>query len=103
MIKKKAARPGKYETIKDRISVGEDATLKTITNLVAYKISQSQNDKGPEMNFITAESAVAQFVSERFASIKAFDKRLKELRNSEDDLHSFADNVYQHYCDSRPH
>ncbi len=106
MIMKKPAsrtRVEKYEMIKGRIGKGEDVALKTITDLVAYKIYQSPEDKGPMMNFITAESFVAQFVSEHFANVKAFDKRLKGLRQDVNALASFADDVYRYYCEHRPY
>ncbi|OHC04142.1 MAG: hypothetical protein A3G17_09110 [Planctomycetes bacterium RIFCSPLOWO2_12_FULL_50_35] len=48
--------------VKSRISSGEDPALKSITDLVAYKIYQSADDRGPEANFITAENFVARYV-----------------------------------------
>lgn len=92
-----------FEVVRDRISKDEDIVLKTITDLVAYKIHQSPEDKGTEVNFITAETFVAQYVSEHFASMDEFDRRLKELGYGVSALRSIADNVYKYYCEHRPH
>ena len=87
--------------VKSRISSGEDPALKSITDLVAYKIYQSADDRGPEANFITAENFVARYVSEQFTSIKSFDSRIKELGNDARALGSIADDIYNHYRERR--
>lgn len=92
-----------FETVKNRISRNEDIALKTITDLVAYKIYQSPEDKGAEVNFITAETFVAHYVAEHFASMEEFDRRLKELGYGVGALRSFADKIYKYYCEHRPH
>ena len=87
--------------VKSRISSGEDLALKSITDLVAYKIYQSPDDRGPEANFITAENFVARYVSEQFTSIKSFDSRIKELGSDARALGSIADDIYNHYRERR--
>ncbi|MFQ5862019.1 MAG: hypothetical protein ACE5IC_02755 [Candidatus Brocadiales bacterium] len=91
-----------FEIVRGRISEDEDIALRTITDLVAYKIYQSPEDKGPEVNFITAETFVAQYVSEHFASMEDFDRRLQELGRDVSALRSFADDIYKYYCEHRP-
>lgn len=83
--------------IKGRISSGQDPALKSITDLVAYKIYQSPDDGGPEANFITAENFVARYISEQFSSIKSFDSRIKELGSDASALGSVADDIYNYY------
>ncbi|MFQ5957473.1 MAG: hypothetical protein ACE5KK_06855 [Candidatus Brocadiales bacterium] len=92
-----------FEMVKDRISKHEDIALKTITDLVAYRIYKSPEDKGAEVNFITAETFVSHYVSESFASMEDFDRRLQELGYGIGALRSFADNIYKYYCEHRTH
>ena len=40
-----------FEIVKTMISRVKDVNLKMITDIVAYKIYQSPDDKGPELNF----------------------------------------------------
>lgn len=87
--------------VKNRISSGQDPALKSITDLVAYKIYQSPDDRGPDANFITAENLVTRYVSEHFASIRSFDSRIKEFGNDASALGSFADDIYNYYRERR--
>lgn len=92
-----------FETVKEKISKGEDIALKTVTDIVAYKISQSPEDKGPEINFITAETFVVQYIADHFVSMRDFQRRLEELGQGIYALRSFAEEVYKYYCDQKPH
>lgn len=87
-----------FEMVRDRIGRDKDMALRTITDLIAYKIYRSPEDKGPEVNSITAETFVAQYVSENFTSLEDFDRKLRELGHNVSALRSFADNIYEHYC-----
>jgi len=52
------------EVIKSKIHSREDISLKTITDVVAYQISESPENMGPESNFLAAAESVAQYISE---------------------------------------
>lgn len=86
-----------FDLVKDDISSRKDITLKTITDLVAYKIYQSPNDKGPEMNFISAQTFVAEYVSKNFKSKTELEKKLAKLGKDMKGLNAFADIVYNHF------
>ncbi len=90
-----------FETVKEQISKGESIALKTITDIVAYKIYQSPNDKGPEINYLTAETFVIQYISDHFVSMKDFQRRLEELGEGIYALRNFADQVYKFYCNHK--
>jgi hypothetical protein len=91
-----------FQTVKEKISKGEDIALKTITDIVAYKLYQSPEDKGPEINFITAETFVVQYIADHFVSMRDFQRRLEELGQGIYALRSFAEEVYHYYCDHKP-
>jgi hypothetical protein len=105
MVKKKTTSHvragGKYEKVKERIGSGEDIALKAIADLVAYKLHQRPENHGPEANFITAEHLLAQYVSEHFASMRSLDSRLRKLGDDVSGLGSFAEDVYNYYCQRR--
>ncbi|ODS30284.1 MAG: hypothetical protein SCARUB_04612 [Candidatus Scalindua rubra] len=86
-----------FDTVKNSISSKKDITLKTITDLVAYKISQSQDDKGVDLNFISAQTFVAEYVSKNFRSKTELEKKLSKLGKDMKGLHAFADIVYKHF------
>jgi hypothetical protein len=86
-----------FDLVKDNISSKKDITLKTITDLVAYKIYQSPNDKGPELNFISAQTFVAEYVSKNFKSKTGLDKKLAKLGKDMKGLNAFADIVYNYF------
>ena len=92
-----------FQTVKEKIDKGEDIALKTITDIVAYKIYQSPEDKGPEINFIIAETFVVQYIADHFVSMRDFQRRLLELGEGIYALRSFAEEVYKYYCDQKPH
>jgi hypothetical protein len=83
--------------VKDDISSKKDITLKTITDLVAYKISQSPNDKGPDLNFISAQTFVAEYVSKNFRSKMELENKLSKLGKDMKGLNAFADIVYNYF------
>ncbi len=87
-----------FEVVRDRIGKDKDIALRTITDLIAYKVYHSPDNKGPEVNLITAETFVAEYVSENFTSIEDFDRRLQELGHDVSALRSFAESIYEHYC-----
>ncbi len=92
-----------FKTVKEAISKGEDIALKTITDIVAYKISQSPEDKGADINFVTAETFVVQYIADHFVSMRDFKRRLEELGQGIYALRSFAEQVYNYYCNQKPH
>ena len=90
-----------FDIIKNMISQGKDINLKMITDIVAYKIYQSPEDKGPELNFISAETFVSQYISENFKNLRAFKKCLEDLGGGSYAFELFADLVYKYYCQKR--
>lgn len=90
-----------FEIIKNMISKAKDVNLKTITDIVAYKIFQSPDDKGPELNFISAETFVAQYLSENFKNLREFRRCLSDLGKGSYALEAFADLVYKYYCQKK--
>jgi hypothetical protein len=90
-----------FETVKDMISKVKDIDLKKITDIVAYKIYQSSDDKGPELNFLSAETFVAQYISENFKNFHELKKCLADLGKGSYALGAFADLVYKYYCHKR--
>ncbi len=42
------------KTIRNKIHSVEDITLKSITDIVAFKISKSPDNRGPENNLLSA-------------------------------------------------
>ncbi|MDR4496592.1 MAG: hypothetical protein MRK02_01500 [Candidatus Scalindua sp.] len=90
-----------FNSVKESISGNKDFILKTITDIVAYKISQSPNDKGPEMNFITAETFVAEYISKFFRSKMEFEKKLAKLGRDMKGLRIFSDTVYDYFVSGK--
>lgn len=86
-----------FETVKNSISSKKDITLKTITDLVAYKISQSPDDKGVDLDFISAQTFVAEYVSKEFRSKTEFENKLSKLGKDMKGLNVFADIVYNYF------
>ncbi|MGR3317711.1 MAG: hypothetical protein ACUZ8O_04455 [Candidatus Anammoxibacter sp.] len=91
--------PLDFNSIKERISAKKDISLKTITDMVAYKISQSSDDKGPEINFLTAEAFVAQYISKNFDDIDTFKRMINEFGSNLKGIEKFSDLVYSKYCE----
>ncbi len=87
-----------FEIVKNMISKVKDVSLKIITDMVAYKIYQSPDDKGPELNFISAETFVAQYTSENFKNFREFKRCLDDLGKGSSAIEAFADLVYKYYC-----
>ncbi|WP_347273817.1 hypothetical protein [Candidatus Kuenenia sp.] len=86
-----------FEVVKNLISTAKDADLKKITDIVAFKIYQSPEDKGSELNFLSAETFVAHYVSENFKNIPAFKEYLATLGKGDAALETFAQIVYYYY------
>lgn len=87
-----------FETIEERISSGKDIVLKTIADFVAYKIKESPYDEGVEINIITAQTFIAQYISENFRGMDEFQNFLSRLGVGMDRLQKFAEIVYNEYC-----
>ena len=86
-----------FDTVKDSISSKKDITLKTITNLVAHEISKSPNDKGPDLNFISAQTFVAEYVSKNFRNKTELESKILKLGKDMKGLNAFAEIVYKHF------
>ncbi|MDE2216214.1 MAG: hypothetical protein KGJ87_03495 [Planctomycetota bacterium] len=87
-----------FEIVKDMIAKVRDVNLKMITDIVAYRIYQSPDDKGTELNFISAETFVSQYVSENFKNLRELRQCLSDLGKGSYALETFADLVYKYYC-----
>ncbi|GAX60829.1 L-lactate permease [Candidatus Scalindua japonica] len=86
-----------FETVKNNISSKKDITLKTITDLVAYKISESSDDQGIDLNFISAQTFVAEYVSKNFRNREALGNKISKLGKDMKGLSAFADIIYNHF------
>lgn len=93
--------PLDFSSVKEMISAKKDISVKAITDMVAYKISQSPDDKGPEINYLTAETFVAQYISKNFDDINTFKKTLNEFGGNIKGIEKFADLIYNKYCKPR--
>lgn len=89
------------ELIKSKIHSREDISLKMITDIVAYKISESPEDMGPEANFLAATEAVSCYISENFTDTDKFKDHLSRLDKGMKSINQFADTVYNHYQDKQ--
>ena len=88
-----------FETVKNKISSKEDITLKTITDLVAYKIAESSDDQGVDLNFISAQTFVAEYISRNFRNREELESKISKLGKGKDTkgLSAFAGIVYNHF------
>ncbi len=88
-----------FETVKNNISSKKDITLKTITDLVAYKIAESADDQGVDFNFISAQTFVAEYISRNFRNTEEFEIKISKLGRGKDmqGLTAFADIVYKYF------
>lgn len=89
-----------FETVKNIISSKKDITLKTITDLVAYKISESTDDQGVDMNFISAQTFVAEYISKNFRNREALEKKISKLGKDMKGLSAFAGIIYNHFANN---
>ena len=89
------------ELIKNKIHSREDISLKTITDILAYKMSESPEDMGPESNFLAAAEAVAQYISEKFKDMDSFTNQLSQLDKGMKSINQFADTVFNYYQDKQ--
>ena len=87
-----------FETVKNEISGKKDITLKTITDLVAYRISESAHDQGAELNFISAETFAAEYISKNYRNKEEMEKKISKLGKDTKGLSAFADIVYNHFA-----
>ncbi|MGR3301346.1 MAG: hypothetical protein ACUZ8I_02470 [Candidatus Scalindua sp.] len=86
-----------FETVKNSISSKKDITLKTITDLVAYKIAESADDQGVDLNFISAQTFVAEYISSNFKNNKELENRISKSGKDVKGLNAFADIVYNYF------
>ena len=91
-----------FETVKNRISSKKDITLKTITDLIAYKIAESSDDQGVDLNFISAQTFVAEYISRNYRNRAELENKITKLGKGKDTkgLSAFADNVYNHFVNN---
>jgi hypothetical protein len=92
-----------FETVKNKINSKKDITLKTITDLVAYKIAESSDDQGVDLNFISAQTFVAEYISRNFKNRAELESKITKLGKGKDTkgLSAFADIVYNHFVNSK--
>jgi len=91
-----------FETVKNKISSKKDITLKTIADLVAYKIAESPDDQGVDLNFISAQTFVAEYISRNFRNRAELESKITRLGKGKDakGLSAFADIVYNHFVNN---
>jgi len=91
-----------FETVKNRISSKKDIILKTITDLIAYKIAENSDDQGVDLNFISAQTFVAEYISRNFRNRAELENKITKLGKGKDTkgLSAFADIVYNHFVNN---
>ncbi len=92
-----------FETVKNKISSKKDITLKTIADLVAYKIAESSDDQGVDLNFISAQTFVAEYISKNFRNRVELESKIAMLGKGKDTkgLSAFANIVYNHFVENK--
>ncbi len=92
-----------FETVKDKISSKKDITLKTVADLVAYKIAESSDDQGVDLNFISAQTFVAEYISRNFKNRAELESKITKLGKGKDTkgLSAFANIVYNHFVENK--
>ena len=86
-----------FDTVKERISSKKDITLKTIADLVAYKMAQCSDAKGVDLHSISAQTFVAEYISSNFKNNKELEDRISKLGKGVKGLNAFADIVYNFF------
>jgi len=91
-----------FKTVKDKISSKKDIILKTITDLIAYKIAESSDDQGVDLNFISAQTFVAEYISRNFRNRAELESKITKLGKGKETkgLSAFADIVYNHFVNN---
>ncbi len=84
------------EAIINKIRNAEDITLKIITDLVAFKNSESKDYQGADLNLISVHTSVAEYVSTNFRNKKELVSKLSKLGKGLKGLNAFADITYNH-------
>jgi hypothetical protein len=92
-----------FETVKNRISSKKDIILKTITDLIAYKIAENSDDQGVDLNFISAQTFVAEYISRNYRNRAELESKITKLGKGKDTkgLSAFADIVYNHFVNNK--
>ncbi len=92
-----------FETVKDKISSKKDITLKTVADLVAYKIAESSGGQGVDLNFISAQTFVAEYISKNFRNRAELENKITKLGKGKNTkgLSALADIVYNHFVNNK--
>jgi len=92
-----------FETVKDKISSKKDITLKTVADLVAYKIAESSGGQGVDLNFISAQTFVAEYISRNFRNRAELENKITKLGKGKNTkgLSALADIVYNHFVNNK--
>ena len=86
-----------FDTVKERISSKKDIRLKTIADLVAYKIAQCSDAKGVDLDSISAQTFVAEYISSNFKNNRELENSISKLGKDVKGLNAFADIVYNFF------
>ena len=91
-----------FDTVKNKICSKKDITLKTIADLVAYAIAESPDDQGVDLNFISAQTFVAEYISRNYKNRAELESKITKLGKGNDTkgLSAFADIVYNHFVNN---
>ena len=91
-----------FDTVKNKICSKKDITLKTIADLVAYAIAESPDDQGVDLNFISAQTFVAEYISRNYKNRAELESKITKLGKGKDTkgLSAFADIVYNHFVNN---
>jgi hypothetical protein len=68
---------------------------------VAYKIEEGPYDEGTAINIISAQTFIAQYISENFRDMDEFQNFLSRHGVGMDKLQNFAEMVYNEYCQKK--
>ena len=92
-----------FETVKDEISSKKDITLKTVADLVAYKIAESSGGQGVDLNFISAQTFVAEYISRNFRNRAELENKITKLGKGKNTkgLSALAGIVYNHFVNNK--
>ena len=85
------------QLLKNALSGKKDVALKKITDLVAYKIYESQENLGEKANYLAAIDAIVQYISENFPDVHSFREKLSKINKGMLSVYKFADIIYEYY------
>ena len=81
------------DAILNHICNVEDVTLKTITDIVALKISKGPYDGGAESNITKAEEITAGYISENYSTLGEFHEKLTILDGGIKGIQTIAEKI----------